>query len=130
MIKTIWQHSTLRYALVGAINTLVSWCVMFGLMFIGVMPEIANFAGWVVGFLNSYILNKKFTFQSKNSHTKDMVRFGVAMGIAYGVNLLTLIIGHRMLGINEYIAQIIAAVSYTITGYIVSKFWAFKQDPK
>lgn len=59
-----------------------------------------------------------------------MVRFGVAMGIAYGVNLLTLIISHRMLGINEYIAQIIAAVSYTITGYIVSKFWAFKQDPK
>ncbi len=115
------------YGIVGGFNTILCWTIMFGLMWFGVMPEIANFVSYVIGILNSYILNKKFTFKSTNSHKQDFLRFGVAMGIAFLVNLIVLIISHRYFGIDKYISQIIAAIFYTITGYIISKFWAFKQ---
>lgn len=128
--RLLYKNSIFLYALVGVINTAVTWIIMVGLMLLGVIPEVANFIGWVAGFLNSYFLNKKFTFKSKNSHKKDALRFGIAMGVAYVANLLALIIAYRLFGINEYIAQIIAAVFYTITGYLISKFWAFKQDSR
>lgn len=124
--KKLLQNSAVLYAMVGVINTIVGLGVIFVLMYVGFKPEVANVLGYIVGFLNSYVLNKKFTFKSKNSHTRDFVRFGVAMGVAYVINLAVLVILHYQCGVNKYIAQIVASVCYTISGYAISKLWAFK----
>lgn len=126
-MKRVLQTSAVKYAIVGGINTLVCWVVILALTWLSVLPEIANMLGYTVGFANSYFLNKKFTFKSTNSHKQDLVRFGVAMGLAYLINLGVLILCYRVLLIDKYVAQIIAAVFYTISGYVISKFWAFKQ---
>lgn len=122
----IFNNSALLYAFVGVINTAVGYGIMYILLFFHVMPELANAIGYVIGFLNSYILNKKLTFKSKNSHKKDFFRFLMAMLIAYIANLIVLILAHRVFGISEYISIIISGIVYTIVGYLVSKFWAFK----
>jgi len=127
-LSTLMRHSALMYGFIGVINTIVCWAVILGLTFFRIMPELANACGYVVGFLNSYILNKKITFKSKNSHAKDFIRFGWAMGIAYLVNLGVLVVCYRWLSINEYISQIVSGVCYTAVGYMISRFWAFKQD--
>lgn len=126
-VKKVLQMSAVKYAIVGGINTLVCWVVILVLMWFGVIPEVANVLGYAVGFANSYILNKTFTFQSTNSHKQDLIRFGVAMGLAYLINLGVLIVCHRVFLVDKYLSQIIAAVFYTASGYIISKFWAFKQ---
>lgn len=126
LLKSLLQNSAVKYALVGGVNTLVCWVVIFALMWGGVIPEIANAFGYGVGIIVSYLLNKHFTFQSKHSHKRDFIRFCVAMGAAYAINLIVLIALYRGLGVNEYLSQIIAAVCYTISGYIISKLWAFK----
>lgn len=125
-LKNPLQNSALLYAIVGVANTIVGLGVIFALMYVGVKPEVANPIGYVVGFLNSYFLNKKFTFKSANSHKKDFVRFGVAMGVAYLINLAVLLGMHYGCSTDKYIAQIIASVCYTISGYCISKLWAFK----
>ncbi|RDU67466.1 GtrA family protein [Helicobacter didelphidarum] len=129
MIKTtmtkLLNNSAFLYALVGIANTIVGYSITFGLTFLGVIPEVANTIGTIFGVLNSYILNKKFTFKSQNSHKKDFVRFGIAMGIAYIFSTIIIFITYRILNMNEYIALILGGVTYTIVGYFVSKFWAF-----
>lgn len=126
-IKKLLLNSAIIYGLVGVVNTFVCWVVMFSLMYFGAIPEIANVFGYIVGFLNSYLLNKKFTFKSNNSHKQDFIRFGVAMGIAYVANFLALLLLYRGMGVNEYISQILATIVYTIVGYLISRFWAFKR---
>ncbi|OBV28941.1 hypothetical protein BKN38_08790 [Helicobacter sp. CLO-3] len=126
-IQKILQNSAMKYAIVGGINTILCWAIIGALMWFGAIPEVANVIGYVIGVANSYVLNKKFTFKSQNSHKEDFVRFGVAMGAAYLVNLGVLMLCYRVLGINEYVSQIIAAVFYTISGYAISKLWAFKE---
>lgn len=125
-VKKLLQNSAVLYAIVGVANTIVGLGTIFVLMYVGFKPEVANVLGYIVGFLNSYFLNKKFTFKSKNSHKRDFVRFGVAMGVAYLINLAVLVILHYEFLVDKYVAQIIASVCYTISGYVISKLWAFK----
>ncbi|MGI0405703.1 GtrA family protein [Helicobacter himalayensis] len=126
-LQVLLSHSALRYGLVGVANTIVGLGVTFFLTFIGVLPELASTFGIIVGVINSYFLNKHFTFKSQNSHKSDFVRFCVAMGISYAVNMLILTLSFRVFEIDKYISIIIANVAYTITGYFISRFWAFKQ---
>lgn len=128
MIKKIMNNTAVLYGLVGVANTIVGYGVMALLTFFGFIPEIANIIGYVVGIINSYFLNKKFTFKSKKSHKNDFAKFCIAMGIAYLANLVAFEIAYRIFFINEYISFIISNVVYTITGYLVSKFWVFKQN--
>lgn len=122
----ILQYSFIKYLMVGMINTLVGFGIIFILMYRGLLPEIANFIGYLCGFILSFILNKYFTFKSKNYVKSEFIRFALSMGIAYLINLLILVISYRYFGINEYISQIIAGIFYTLSGYLLSKFYAFK----
>lgn len=123
----ILQYSFIKYLIVGVFNTLVGFGVIFILMHIGLLPEMANFIGYLCGIIVSFVLNKYFTFKSKNYLKKEFIKFVASMGIAYLINLLVLIVLYRYFGVNEYISQIIAGIFYTISGYILSKFYAFKQ---
>lgn len=52
----------IKYPLVGILNTIIGFGIIFGLMFTGVSPEISNLSGYSIGIVISYILNKIFTF--------------------------------------------------------------------
>lgn len=121
------NSSLFKYLLVGSINTIFGYCIIFVLMFLGVIPETANLIGYVCGIILSYFLNKNFTFQSKNSHKKDFWRFAIAMALAYLINLAVLVIAHRILGIDKYISQIISGIFYTASGYVFNRFFTFKK---
>lgn len=118
-----------KYLLVGVVNTIFGFSIIFGLMWLEIptiTPKVANFVGYFCGFILSYFLNKHFTFESKNSHKRDFTRFAIVMLCAYLINLATLEIALSWLQINKYLAQIIAGIAYTISGYIFNRFFAFK----
>ncbi|RAX51809.1 polysaccharide synthesis protein GtrA [Helicobacter sp. 16-1353] len=122
----ILKYSFIKYLIVGIINTLFGFGIIFILMYYGLLPEIANFIGYLCGIILSFILNKYFTFKSNNHIRKEFFRFLISMGIAYAINLIILIISYRYFLINEYVSQIIAGVFYTLSGYILSKLYAFR----
>lgn len=125
--KILKDHkSAIIYVIVGIFNTIFGYSMMFGFTFIGIIPEISNALSFGVAFIASYVLNKKFTFKSKRNHTKDFTRFAISSGIAYFINLLTLIICHRILLLNEYISLVIACFAYCIVGYVLHRFWTFR----
>ncbi|TLD84286.1 GtrA family protein [Helicobacter trogontum] len=125
-IKKYVDKSAIVYGIVGIINTIIGYSIMFGLTFIGVIPELANALGYGIAFVVSYLLNKKFTFQSKHTHKRDFIRFALVSCFAYIANLSVLVICHRILMWNEYIALIIANIVYVFIGYLLHKCWTFR----
>lgn len=115
----------LLYCLVGILNTIIGFGVIFLLTFYEVMPELANFLGYCIGIICSFFLNSFFTFKQKSTPTK-MLYFIIAMGISYTINLIVLIIAHRIIGLDVYLSQILSGISYTLTGFILSKFYVWK----
>lgn len=125
--KSIMGDKTLlRYGLIGVGNTFVGFGLIFFLMYLGMVAEISNAIGYVVGIFLSYFLNRNLNFKSGNRHAEDLPRFLVSMAVAYVCNLLVLVLFHRYLKFNAYFSQIVAGVVYTLVGYILSKCWVFK----
>ena len=76
--------TTIKYLIVGVINTLVGTGVMFVLFnFFSVSYWISSAANYVVGSIVSYFLNKYFTFQNKEKSLKQMIRFIVNIAACY-----------------------------------------------
>ncbi|WP_456058207.1 GtrA family protein [Campylobacter hominis] len=115
----------IKYLLVGVLNTIICFGIIFRLMFTGISPEISNLSGYSIGIVISYILNKIFTFQSKTKSKIEFIKFILAMLMAYILNFITLKIC-LSLSINPYISQIFTGGIYTISGFLLSKFWVFK----
>ena len=118
------------YLLIGLFNTSIGYIVIFYLTYINVMPEVSNFIGYFIGVFSSYFINKKYNFKSNNKHKKELPKFLLSMLISYVINLLILIICYRVLDWNVYLSHALAGIAYTITGYLMSKYFVFQKGKK
>lgn len=105
-------------------NTLIGFGIIFCFTFLGIIPEISNLLGYMVGIVCSYLLNRVFTF--KNNKKGDFFRFVVAMGASYVLNLLTLVLCFRWFEINVYVAQVLAGLVYTVSGFLMSRYFVWR----
>ena len=123
MNKQIFKEF-ITYNLVGIVNTLFGFSIIFFLMFAGVDAKISNMIGYGFGAILSYYLNKKYTFKAtKNKHLQS-VKFFAVLGIAYLLNFFTL---EKLLPLmNPYVSQLIAAIVYTLSSFLLAKFFVFK----
>jgi putative flippase GtrA len=81
--------------------------------------------GYGLGLLNSYIFNKRWTFQAKSDHS-DIVRFLLVNGLTFGLNSLVLWIAYDALGIHEWISKGIATVVTLAANYVGYSRWVFR----
>jgi putative flippase GtrA len=102
-----------RFLAAGIANTAIGFSVIVVLMLIGVVPLLANTAGYAVGLVLSFLLNKQFVFMAGGRPTNELARFIAAFAASFATNLVVL---HSLIGsldVNAYVAQVLAACSYT-----------------
>ena len=116
-----------KYLIAGLVNTVVGYGVFWiSLRWANYSPETANAIGYAFGLLVAFLLNRFFVFVAASSTIFTVIRFIFAFAIAFAINQATLYFCFRILMIPAEIAQIIAMVSYTITFYLLNKYYAFK----
>lgn len=120
---------------VGVINTLVGSAVMFLLYNIAHCGYwFSSAANYVVGSAVSYILNKRFTFENKQSSGRTILRFAVSIAacylLSYGVAkpLAMRLLSGAPVNIQENLGMLIGMGLYVILNYIAQRFFAFKED--
>lgn len=98
---------------------------------------ISNLTGYIVGIINSFLWNRKWTFQSKNHWKGEFIKFVSVFLICYIPQLLLVnflniyttiqfsiepfVISHA------YTCQLIGIVFYTSINFLLNKFYTFKQ---
>jgi putative flippase GtrA len=92
----------------------------------GVSYLIANAVGYVLGFLNSFILNKLWTFRSNKPFAREGMFFILMFAICYSLQLLFLIFLKEKLQISPEYAQVIAMIFYAILNFAGNKMITFK----
>ncbi len=126
MKKTALQF--VKYNLVGIVNTTIGFSIIFSLMFLGVSAIVSNAIGYAIGAVLSYYLNKKYTFNSNDDSKIQALKFFTILFISYGLNFITL---QWLLDfMNPYISQLISAVVYTLSSFLLAKFFVFKDTSK
>lgn len=122
-----WKEATylVRYAGSGIINTVVGFIIIFSAMALGFSPMLSNVAGYAVGFTLGFVLSKKFVFRSNGHFVAESVRYLIAFVISFLFNLLVLRLALIYLNFHAIVAQITAAMSYTLLMYILIRLFVF-----
>ena len=139
----IFDKTFLKFIVVGIINTLFGTAIMFSSFYI--LEQLQWFSydinywtssalNYLCGSILSYFLNKKYTFEVKETSKESIIRFAINVSVcyflAYGVaKPLALYLfqgaGERLQG---YIALVIGMGLFVLLNYVGQRFWAFKQD--
>lgn len=114
-----------KYMIVGLLNTGVTGVVIFSLMYVKLNLYTANAIGYIVGIIFSFILNSLFTFQSRPNLAR-LLKFLITCGIAYVINLIPIKIILFSFPDYKFFAQIMGMIFYTITGFLLNRFWVMK----
>jgi putative flippase GtrA len=116
-----------RYCAVGMLNTLITLATIFVLMKIfGVNYVVANAVGYVLGFTNSFIMNKIWTFGSSGKVQREAPIFVLVFAVSYGAQLVFLLILKEGLAVSAELSQIVAMGFYTIVNFLGNKYITFK----
>lgn len=118
----------LRFAAVGATGTLIQYGVLWtGVEMAGLTAAMASGIGYALGTVVNYLLNYTFTFESGKAHAETASRYYAVLGIGWCINtgLMALLAQH--LGLNYWLAQLVATGIGLIWNFTGSRCWAFKQ---
>ena len=123
-----------KFALVGLSNTLITLVVFHALaVWLGLTPAWANVVGWLAGFANSFVWNRRWTFADRRSlpagqtlfrfAVSTLVTLAVSSGIVVALQAMSPSGTHGALvldGIECAAMAVSLAVNYTL-----STHWAF-----
>ena len=116
-----------RFALAGLANSAVGWAVIFGGLWAGLSGVIANAAGFGVGLVLSFTLNRRFVFGVTGAvQGREVAKFLAAFAVAYGINLAVLHAAQSVLGANSPLAQLPAIGAYVVIFFLLSQLFVFK----
>jgi putative flippase GtrA len=119
-----------RFGAVGLVNTFAGLLVIYSLKYLAGTPDVkANAIGYAVGMLVSFSLNRNWTFAHRGAPSRSVIRFLMTMAIGYAMNLLVVLVSLRALGLNAYIAQVLGMPAFTMTSFLLCKYWVFKAEP-
>ncbi len=131
-MNKLFDLKTLKFIIVGIINTLIGTSIMFILYnFIHLSYWMSSSANYIITSILSYFLNKRFTFHD-NSHAlhsiwKFVINIIICYLLAYGIAkplTLWLLRGYSD-SIITNIAMIVGMVFFTGFNYIGQRFFVF-----
>jgi len=138
MQETVKKHADkLRFAIVGSINTVIDFSILFTLtMFLNIPKELANFISTFISFLFSFFANKKYTFKSTSKNLKRQFLLFTVVTL-FGLWVIQTIIITAItpvftnLGVNKpaalLISKLIATAASLIWNYTLYSKVVFKK---
>lgn len=119
----------LKFCVTGGLNTVIDLAVTIVLnSLLHVNINLAKPIGYICGMVNSFVMNKKWTFKTKDSATKkELVKFVLVNVCMLGLSLLLINIFKSTLQIGDAFANILSTGIVMVINFLVSNFWVFKK---
>lgn len=119
-----------RFLSVGMLNLVGGLLVIYACKwFFGAGDVTANAIGYGAGLISGFTLNSRWTFAYRGPQWPALIKFLLVAMVAYGMNLLTVLMLIEQLGMDSYLAQALGIPPYTLTTYLASKFIVFRPRP-
>jgi putative flippase GtrA len=116
-----------KFGIVGVSNTLITFAVYTLLLKgFGVWYLAASAIGFVVGAVNGFLWNRRWTFRGHVGDALTPVRWGIVQACGLGLNLGLLYLLVHDAGIDKLLAQAFATVVVTVLTFIANRAWTFR----
>ncbi len=116
----------IKFGITGVLNTAVDFVVFFLVSPItGIYP--AQIAGYTCGMINSFFINRSWTFKSEESFfSPTFVKFAAANLITMGISIVVLAVFIQFLLLDILISKILTTVVTLIFNFLLSRLWVFR----
>ena len=104
-----------RYGLVGLVSNLTLYAVFVALVWLGVGAVLAAGLCYVIGFCLNYLLHRRFTFDSRDPHARDLPKYLAAYATGFGATLI--FIALLTLILRPEIAQLVNMLATALVIY-------------
>jgi putative flippase GtrA len=116
-----------KFVLVGISNTLLTaitiWILLNNLHY---SEYISNIIGYIIGLINSFIWNRKWTFNSNLKIKETLFKFIVTFAISYLFQFVNLYLLRHYTTIDPYFCQLLSIIVYTLLNFLLNKYYTFK----
>ncbi len=133
-MKKMIDFVTIKFLIVGVVNTLVGTSVMFVFYNVfGFGYWVASASNYVVGSVVSFFLNKYFTFKSSKKSFREILYFVLNITICYVVayGLTKPCVFYILKGttdkVRDNVAMFIGMGLFVILNYLGQRFVVFKK---
>lgn len=127
-------EEVIRYLIVGIMTTVVCLISFYGCTWTfldgkdAVQLQIANIISWIGSNAFAYGMNRRYVFQSENSHVlKELVTFLSSRVVTLLLDMVIMHVGTIWLGFNYMLVKWFSIVVVTIVNYLVGKLWVFRK---
>lgn len=124
-MSNVFQQSV-RFGMVGCLNTLVGLSTIYLLMLLGLNPLIANLFGYGGGFIISFLFNKKWTFASRQKISESFSKYLFLGIVCYLLNLFVVVFCKTKWHMSYYYCQVFGIFAYTGTMFVGCRTFVFK----
>ncbi len=116
-----------RFGVTGAANTLVDFLVFTVLSYMGLGPYVSQVLSYSAGILNSYVINRSWTFASRERFfSAQLRRFLIANVSLLVLSVGLLRLGIEALGLPRLAAKAAATALIMVLGFAVNRLWVFR----
>ncbi|WP_283153702.1 GtrA family protein [Guptibacillus hwajinpoensis] len=120
------SNKFVKFGITGIINTVVDLIVFFLFSSIGMTYWIAQSISYSSGVVNSYMVNRKWTFQQSGKRNRnEFSRFVAVNLITIVLSTLVIKIGLQQLNLSLFNAKLIATLFGMGINYSLLNTWVF-----
>ena len=119
----------LRFAVVGLASNALGFCWYLLLTWLGVGPKTAMSLLFLIGTLQTFVFNKRWSFQFDGPNRHVFLRYLSVYGLGYLVNLAMLMWLVDYAGYPHVLIQAVMIVVVAILMFILQKYWVFAKPP-
>ena len=128
-IKNYYNDEKLKYLLVGFYNFFFGYAVFYIIFFFYFNKInyilLLTFVH-LISTTNNFFLYSKLVFFRKKITLLEYFKFNLSYLILYFLNLLLLSLAINFVNLNLYLSQFLIMIIMVLFGYILNKFFVFK----
>jgi putative flippase GtrA len=126
-LRFLLRLQPLRFLIVGFANTALGLAVIYFATLVLQFGDVAaNAAGYACGLVVAFALNSTWTFGHRGRAAAAIGKFLASFLISYGANLLTVWYLIERVSVNNYVAQAVGILPYTISFYLLCRLFVFR----
>ena len=119
----------LRFGAVGLGSNVLLYLLYLAATAVGVEPKVAVTLIYLVGVLQTFVLNKRWTFQHEGRVRRTAARYWVAYTLAYAAHMVLLFIFVDIAGFDHRVVQGVLIAVIGLVLFALQKYWVFRMPP-
>ena len=126
MKARFFSLQVIRFGIVGLSSNLILYLLYLGLTSLGLAPKLAMSILYVVGVLQTFVVNKKWTFHHHGHLSVAFIRYISLYAFGYLINLGILIAMVDRLGYPHQWIQGLTILILAVFLFTLQKLWVFR----